>query len=209
MKVFAHRGFWQKPNQKNSIDALKSGILHFDGVETDLRDFKESVVISHDAAKGSEVSINQLFACIQEKDKTWALNIKADGISDKLYQVIQDYDLQNYFTFDMSIPEMYVYKRKKIKFYTSWSDLTPFPVLLEDASGIWLDSFTQIWYNDSSLAKIINLELPVCFVSEDLHHRDIAYQWALIRDVAKSTQIELAICTDKPIEAKRYFCNEN
>lgn len=209
MKIIAHRGFWTDPIQKNSLESLEKGFAAFDGVETDFRDFNGSIVISHDPATKDSITADRLFRSDFGADKIWALNIKADGIGDDLKNALQNFNITNYFTFDMSIPEMFVYRNKKIKFYTSWSDLTPTPLLLNEAAGIWLDSFDRLWYGESDLKRIVDVGLPICFVSEDLHHRETEHQWKLIKKISLSTVSELFICTDKPVEARKYFCYED
>ena len=71
MKIISHRGFWKKASEKNSIHALKKSIEHSFGFETDLRDYKNNLVISHDVAEKE----------LKNSDLLFAWNIKSDGLS--------------------------------------------------------------------------------------------------------------------------------
>ena len=47
MKIIAHRGFWKKPEKQNTLGAFYAAIKKGFGIETDVRDYKGKLVISH------------------------------------------------------------------------------------------------------------------------------------------------------------------
>ena len=208
MKVIAHRGYWKTTDQKNSLLAINAGMEDFDGVETDIRDLKQEIVISHDMPSSNALTLEEVFSVHAQSGKTLALNIKADGLSDELIRLITKYNVRNYFTFDMSIPEMVVYKKKGIKFYTSLSDVSETPILLDGASGIWLDSFKSTWYDEDYLFNLKDYEVPICVVSEELHGRDYINQWKQLSNFENKYNVSLSLCTDFPKVAKEFF-NDN
>ena len=193
------------PEEKNSTLAIERGILNFDGIETDIRDVHKNLAVSHDMPEGRVIFFEKILSDCCDTEKVFAINIKADGLSDSLKRLLEVYNIKNYFTFDMSIPEMVVYRDRGLKFYTSISDICTHPILIESASGIWLDSFEFLWYSENELLKIIDFNLPICVVSEELHGRDHLSQWSLLSRIEQKSNFELSICTDYPSQARDYF----
>ena len=71
------------------------------GVEVDLRDFGEKLVLQHDPFKDGE--------CFEEYLKnynhgTMILNIKSEGIETRVLKLIQQHNIKNYFFLDCSFP---------------------------------------------------------------------------------------------------------
>ena len=91
--------------------AFRSGY----GIETDLRDHGGSIVISHDPpgtdGREPELTFEQFLCLYRDHDATGtlALNVKADGLSDDIKGLLQSFDLDKYFVFDMAIPDMLSY----------------------------------------------------------------------------------------------------
>ena len=55
MQLLAHRGLWNRPEEKNSLQALTASFNLGIGVETDIRDCDGSLVISHDPPRSAEL----------------------------------------------------------------------------------------------------------------------------------------------------------
>ena len=51
MEIIAHRGFWRKKTDQNTIGAFKLALNNHFGIETDIRDQNGQLVISHDIPK--------------------------------------------------------------------------------------------------------------------------------------------------------------
>ena len=54
--IIAHRGYWKNENEKNKKAAFERAFDCGFGVETDLRDIKGEIVISHNMPLGDEIS---------------------------------------------------------------------------------------------------------------------------------------------------------
>lgn len=204
MQIIAHRGFWKCNAEKNSLISSKRAIDSRFGVEIDVRDRLGSLVVSHDPSEQGDVCFSAFADILFSTSVPIAINIKSDGLATLLGEVIVRYKPQSYFAFDMSIPEMYNYSRKGIRFYTHISDLCTKPPCIEYASGIWLDSFKGLWYNGSILKEIVSYGLPICVVSEELHSRSHLYQWEMLREVFPKN-FYWQLCTDKPDQAMEFF----
>jgi hypothetical protein len=103
----------------------------------------------------------------------------------------------------MSIPEMLKYKNIGLKYFTRLSEYEKDPIMIENATGIWLDAFETEWYDEDYLNGLLQNKKDICIVSAELHGRDYTNQWALIKGL--NDQNNLMLCTDKPNEAREYF----
>ncbi|MDF7667515.1 hypothetical protein PT273_06610 [Orbaceae bacterium ESL0727] len=208
MIILSHRGYWQTVEERNTkVAFIRSFDLGF-GTETDLRDSNGQIVISHDMPVGHEMKFDELLQIMDGRNLPLALNIKADGLSDQIKKTLEKYNHSNYFTFDMSIPDMVFQLKTGMKVYSGLSDILSPPVLLSKCVGIWLDCFYSDWYDFSIIDDLIKQHKKVCIVSADLHKRDVSNQWAIIRESHYINSDNLMLCTDFPEKAKEYF-NEN
>ena len=210
MIILAHRGIWNSPAEKNSATAIQHACDAGYGLEFDIRDSGRNLVVSHDIPADRVLPLNEVGATLQSFKSTIAFNIKSDGLTSKLKSFLDLLKIQNYFCFDMSIPETYSYHCKGINFFTHISDIQSNPVLIDSplCKGIWLDSFHSIWYD---LEILLHFQkqycLPFCFVSEDLHGRDNSFQWSLLRKFNKKSGFDNLLCTDLPKQANDFFNN--
>lgn len=198
--IIAHRGFWKQESEKNSQIAFERAFDLGYGVETDLRDIKGNIVVSHNMPCGHEITFESLLQLMNGRNLPLALNIKADGMSKEIKKLLNKYKQTNYFTFDMSIPEMVVQRDEKLIFFTGLSDLIKEPILFDDADGIWLDSFYEDWFDSSIVKNLIARDKKVCIVSPDLHHRKYQEVWEKYKNIEG-----IMICTDYPKEAEVFF----
>lgn len=201
--IIAHRGFWKTEEEKNKKIAFERAFDNGFGIETDLRDICGKIVISHDMPTGSEMAFDELLEILSGRNLTLALNIKADGMAAEVKRLLEKYNHENYFTFDMSIPEMVFQNKLKLKVFTGLSDITPSPVLLEQADGVWLDCFKSDWFGKKEIAALIHQGKKVCIVSPELHKREHRSVWEKYKSI-----YGIMVCTDYPEEAKEFF-NEN
>ena len=59
-KILAHRGFWQSEDEKNTKVAFERAFDNGFGIETDLRDIKGTIVISHNMPTGDEMTFEEV-----------------------------------------------------------------------------------------------------------------------------------------------------
>jgi len=206
MKILCHRGLWQNPEEQNSITSFIRARESGFGIELDVRDRGSQIVIAHDLPNNESVLFSIYLHELNQrihKGQIIAINIKADGLSDEINRLVKEYNLYNYFTFDMSIPEMLRYKTAGLNYFTRLSEYETKPVMLEDAAGIWLDAFDSEWYNENYINKLLEISKQVCIASAELHGRNHIHQWGMIKRL--NDHNNLMLCTDKPNEAREYF----
>lgn len=203
-KILAHRGFWKTENEKNTKIAFERAFDNDFGIETDLRDIKGTIVISHNMPHGNEITFEEVLQLLDGRDLTLALNIKADGQAEEIKRLLEKYNHTNYFTFDMSIPDMVVQHKVGLKVFTGFSDIVPTPILFDKAVGIWLDCFNSDWFGRKEIVELQAKGKKVCIVSPDLHKREYKCVWEKYKNVEG-----IMVCTDYPQEAKEFFNGKN
>jgi glycerophosphoryl diester phosphodiesterase len=209
MQILAHRGWWLKPGEKNSVDALIRAVEGGFGVETDLRDHRGRLVIAHDpptdASPPFRPLLDRIAACAGHQP-TLALNIKADGLQSLVTATLNgDPDWPGW-VFDMSVPETVHYLQGPIAVFVRQSEYEPEPVFYDRADGVWLDAFGSNWYDAQLIRFHLACGKKVALVSPELHGRPHRPLWTLIRELeGRDGWGNLYLCTDRPQEARRFF----
>jgi len=207
MQILAHRGFWEHAEEKNSAAALRRALAEGYGVETDLRDAAQRLVIAHDPAGPGALAAEDFFALYRETQSgaALALNMKADGLRGLLKSLLQREGIKNYFCFDMSVPEMLGYAREGLRFFTRESEFEPAPTLYAEAAGVWVDMFQGDWVQARDVAKHLDAGKQVALVSPELHRRPHLDFWARLRAAGLGANDNLLLCTDYPRAARDFF----
>lgn len=214
MIILAHRGLWEEPAEKNSLEALFRALGEGFGIETDIRDLNGQLVISHDPPLADALPLAAFLDayCRVPVLGPLALNVKADGLQGMLAEALDSRRIgpDCYFVFDMSIPDTLGYLRHQMPCFTRKSEFEPEPAFIDQAGGIWLDCFQEDWINASEILGHVAAGRRVALVSPELHGRDRYNAWAEWRNGYRSLGQggmgdRLMICTDHPREAKAYF----
>lgn len=190
------------------MEAVEESYKNNWGIETDIRDFDTKLVISHDIATSASYSVDKIFSLYHTHkcDGCLALNIKADGLSGLLNEKLQEFAIENYFVFDMSIPETLRYISLGMNVFIRCSEYeTPNEELYNKSAGIWLDAFTEIWYDKNYVHSHLQKGKKIAIVSPELHGRNYTSLWEMIRMNKWHQDEKMLLCTDLPDEAKTYF----
>jgi len=208
LEVLSHRGYWKKITEKNQSAAFERSFSLGFGTETDIRDYKGELVISHDIADDKCITVKEMFEIYNKYDYNLplALNIKADGLQVKLKELLDEYKIENYFVFDMSVPDGLGYLKQDIKAFTRESEYEKIPSFYDEAYGIWLDEFQGHWITQEVIEKHIKNRKQICIVSPDLHKREYKNEWQHYKEIEKELGVNnMMICTDYPEIAKEFF----
>jgi len=212
MQILSHRGFWLSAEEKNSVSAFERSFDQGFGTETDIRDFNGNLVISHDIADKSCIGVPEFLGIYRRGSQNLplALNVKADGLQALLKKTLEEQGIENYFVFDMSVPDMVGYLKAGLKTFTRQSELETPPALYEQASGVWLDEFHSHWIDEDIIVRHISNDKRVCIVSPELHGRKYQYEWNHYRDIDRKLSSDaIMLCTDHPEIAKEFFDAKN
>lgn len=206
MEIISHRGYWLEKNEKNTTLSFERSFSLGFGTETDVRDYNGNLVISHDIPTESSLLIDDFFKIYKTQSySTLALNIKSDGLQSILKSKLREYNIQNYFVFDMSIPDSIGYINNNMKLFSRQSEYEKIPVFYDQAEGIWLDGFNEEWYDLDLITDHIKKGKKVAIVSSELHGRDHMGLWEFIRTSNLDKEEKLILCSDFPELASEYF----
>jgi glycerophosphoryl diester phosphodiesterase len=205
--ILAHRGYWLKPAEHNSLVAFERAFRHGYGAEIDVRDLDGELVVSHDPPRRGALALGAVVEALQASDSTGMLgvNVKADGLQAALAGVLIDLDATRWFAFDMSVPDAVEYLRRGLPTFTRHSDVEREPVLYEAASGVWLDDFGGGWLGEEHVAAHLGRGKSVVVVSPELHGRDHLTAWQQWRRWDAWGKPGLWLCTDHPHDAEEMF----
>jgi hypothetical protein len=207
MLIISHRGFWKEKDEQNTLLSFQRSFENGYGIETDIRDYKGNLVISHDVPDKNAILLSELLHLHKSyQGLKLALNIKSDGLQDRLYSALNKFDTTNYFLFDMSIPDGLEYIEKDLKIFTRQSEYEKFPAYLELSEGVWLDEFHSHWVSNEVITDYLTINKDLCIVSPELHGRDYKNEWSDYKKINfKLGKGELMLCTDFPDSAKNFF----
>ena len=208
--IICHRGFWNNLSDQNSLNSFYKAFKNNFGIETDIRDCNGKILISHDMPTGKEIELyNLLNLYVSNQTKvSLLLNIKSDGLHNKLLEIMKEFPRIDFFCFDMSVPDMKIYANSKIPFLTRLSDYEKDLCFIDEAKGIWLDAFNNDWYNKRTINKLIKMDKLVFIVSSECHNRPYKKCWQRLKKMNLPwSSKKIFLCTDFPKEAHKYFSN--
>jgi hypothetical protein len=210
MNIISHRGYWKTEDEKNQLNSFNRSFKLGFGVETDVRDYRGQLVISHDIPDASSISLDvffELYSTNRNSALTLALNIKSDGLQLKLKNKLIEFGIENYFVFDMSIPESLGYLKKNITIFSRHSEYEPIPSFFSECEGIWLDSFLSRWFDYNLIFDHVEKGKKVAIVSPELHKRNHLQFWEYLKINKLHLSENIMLCTDFPEDANNFFKN--
>jgi hypothetical protein len=190
--ILAHRGEWNEKVAANSATSLENAILHGYGIETDIRDLKTALVISHDPCADQEYDQFERFL---SKDSRIAINIKSDGLLPRIEPLRTLISDSKSFIFDCSFPELLKYRSAGIPHAIRLSEYEK--ELYWEPNYIWLDAFESDWWLDDRPTLNLIEKIPTVVVSPELHRREFAKVWNKVLAL-RSDGLDISVCTDFP-----------
>lgn len=200
MRVIAHRGLWFDTKDKNTIQALIHAVDQGFAIETDVHSYNDKIVISHDPPNHLSPDFRELLEALKESQAFIALNIKQDGLAFRVKELVDEFSLLSMVCFDMSTPQLSLYRELNIPFFSRVSDLEPSPLFFQEAAGLWIDSFSGDYPNMGLIHHYLDAGKLVALVSPELHNLNHVHLWDSLEAIRKHPN--LLICTDFPLEAK-------
>ena len=192
--IFAHRGKWNNQDAPNSELSIRNAIRDGLSVETDIRDLNGEIVISHDPCVGDKY---KRFSEFVDESSRIAINVKSDGLAERLQEYAVPIRASKSFIFDCSFPELLRYKRAGIPHAIRMSEYERELAWVPDY--IWLDCFESDWWLEETSILEVMKETPTIVVSPELHGRKQIEVWQRVIQL-RSEGLDLSVCTDLPTE---------
>jgi len=168
------------------------------GVELDLRDHDDELVLQHDPFIGNRgESFHNYLQSYQHG--LMILNVKSERIEWRVLEAIQDSKVHDYFFLDNSFPMIRQLiakgERKVAVRFSEFEPLESAMILAGEIDWVWVDCFTRMPLDDHSYHQL-QKHFKLCIVSPELHGRSVDE----IADFAESLKpypVD-AICTKRP-----------
>jgi len=172
-----------------------NSIENFDkryGAEIDVRDFGNKLVISHDLPDENSVEFESFLEKIPS-ETFLAINVKSSEIEIDLKEILEKHNIQNYFSFDHSVPSLV--KSIKCNLINAFRLSEYEKEIIPNCNWVWVDCFEKIWYDVDFLKSLKELGLKIALVSPELHGRKSEIK--KLEEIVNSIPVD-AICTDDP-----------
>lgn len=166
------------------------------GVELDLRDYGDQLVLEHDPFTGGQLFEDYLK---EYKHSGIILNIKSERVEEKVLELLKKYNVTNYFFLDSSFPMIYQLNKKydEQNIAIRFSEFEPIEAVLKVSNmvkWVWIDCFTNFPLTPETYKQIKEAGLKICLVSPELqgHSTDMIIE---IKEEIKKNNYEIdAIC---------------
>jgi hypothetical protein len=179
----------------NTIEQLKQTPGEY-GVEMDLRPFGDKIIIHHDAFKEGE-DFEEWLKYYQHA--LLILNTKAEGMEDRILELMEKHKIENYFFLDLSLPFLIKYMKKGVKkIAVRFSEYEPIDFVMGFAGKldwVWIDCFNDLPL-DLATYNLLKEHFKLCIVSPELQGYDIS---RIDEFKLKLANMDIdAVCTKRP-----------
>ena len=157
----------------NTITDLMNTPLNY-GIEVDLRDFNENIILAHDPFTDGVL----LTTFLKFYNHSFIiLNIKSERIEYKVHEIIKLYNIKNYFFLDSTIPMIHnLIKIGEKNIAIRYSEYESIETVLNFANKVnyvWVDCFYDFILNNSIFKILKNNNFLICIVSPELQNREL------------------------------------
>lgn len=188
MEYIAHR--------INTIKELNDVPKSF-GVELDLRDSGDRLILQHDPFSSGE-DFEEYLSCYQHG--TMILNIKSERIESKVLELLKKHSIKEYFFLDSSFPMINLLSQqgetKSALRFSEFEGLDTIFNMKGRCDWVWVDCFTRLPITKEIEIELKSLGFKLCLVSPELQGREkdiLAYKSYLENE----NIVFDAICTKK------------
>lgn len=186
MEFIAHR--------INTIEELKQIKPEY-GVEVDLRDYGERLILQHDPFKDGENFEDYLK---HYNHGTLILNIKSERIEIRVLELLKKYKIDKYWFLDSSFPMIHLLtssgERNIALRFSEFEGIDTILAMSGKVKWVWIDCFSQLPINAANYSLLKKSGFKLCLVSPELQKQDeklVEYK----RYLAKDGIVLDAICT--------------
>lgn len=156
----------------NTINELIN--LHTDsGVEIDLRDNGDRLILAHDPFKDGEDFEDYLK---HYHHGTMILNIKSERIEHRVLELLRKYKIKDYFFLDSSFPMIYLLSKEgennvALRF-SEYEGLDTILNMKNRVKWVWVDCFNKLPITSQSFHLLKSNGFKLCLVSPELQGQD-------------------------------------
>lgn len=188
MKLIQHR--------RNTIAELKETPIEY-GIEVDIRSDAGRLIMHHDPFKDGEDFSEWLAGY---RHGTLILNVKEEGLEDRILQLMNDYKIDDFFFLDQSFPFLIKWSNagmhKSAVRVSEFESVANALLLAGKVDWVWIDCFTRFPLNTHDLRTLKEAGFKLCIVSPELQEHPLEWinEFKLQMD---GVDID-GVCTKKP-----------
>lgn len=170
------------------------------GVEVDIRSNLGKLIIHHDPFENGE-DFNEWIK--HYNHKFLILNVKEEGLEEKLIKKMDEFKIINYFFLDQSFPFIFKYyqfcnKRSAIRL-SEFESITNCKLAQNLCDWVWVDCFNKFILTKSQELKLRQMKYKICIVSPELQGRFERTEIVKIKEKINLKKIKIdAVCTKFP-----------
>ena len=142
------------------------------GVEIDVRDFKDKLILSHDPFKNGE-SLDTFLK--NYNHGTLIINVKSEYIEFEILKLLNKYKIKKYFFLDSSYPVLIKLNNLKYKNFairvSDYESIENIYQFRKNVKCIWLEIFSKINIKKKDIEFIKKNKINICLVSPELHNK--------------------------------------
>jgi hypothetical protein len=192
MKLIAHR--------RNSLADLQATPTNY-GVEVDIRSHGDRLILHHDPFTPGE-SFETWIAAYRHG--TLILNVKEEGLEDRLLACMREHAISDYFFLDQSFPFLVktaaTGERRCAVRVSEFESLDTALTLAGKVDWVWVDCFTRFPLDRAALTRLRDAGFRVCLVSPELQGRADEGEILAIRAAFAQWETEPdAVCAKLPM----------
>jgi hypothetical protein len=179
----------------NSLEQLSNTPKQY-GVELDIRDKYDELIITHDAFENGENWLNYVD---QYKHGLMIANVKTEGIEKRIIADLKMRNISSYFLLDVSLPFLVKlsnagFKNMAIRF-SEYEPIELATKFVNKVNWVWVDCFTQLPLNIDNYSFFKN-NFKICLVSPELQGHSLD-RVAEFKEQLRHLPVD-AVCTKKP-----------
>ncbi|MEO8454622.1 MAG: phosphatidylinositol-specific phospholipase C/glycerophosphodiester phosphodiesterase family protein [Sphingomicrobium sp.] len=191
MEIIAHR--------RNLVSELVATPPHL-GVEVDIRSRGDDLIIHHDPYAAGELLEHWLG---QFRHGLLILNVKEEGLEDRLIELMAAHGIDRFFFLDQSFPFLLrTAGRGERRCAVRVSEFESIETALSFAGRIewvWVDCFTRFPLDASAAKSLVGAGFRLCLVSPELQGRPAESEIPALRRLLEAEGIAAeAVCTKHP-----------
>ncbi|GAA4249247.1 hypothetical protein GBZ26_23910 [Azospirillum formosense] len=190
MKIIRHR--------RNTIDELRATPEEY-GIEVDIRSHGDRLIIHHDAFVDGEDFEAWVAAY---RHGTLILNVKEEGLEDRLLALMERRGIADFFFLDQSFPFLVrTARRGERRCAVRVSEFESVDTALSLAGMIdwvWVDCFTRFPLSGADARRLQEAGLKLCLVSPELQGRGTEGITEMRRILDGEGIMAEAVCTKEP-----------
>jgi hypothetical protein len=186
-------------HRRNTAEQLRETSRHH-GVEVDIRSHGDRLTIHHDAFADGEDFERWLD---DYGHRLLILNVKEEGLEDRLLGLMQARGIADFFVLDQSFPFLVKTARAGEKRcavrVSEFESINTVLSLAGLVSWVWVDCFTRFPISGAEAAKLQSLGFRLCIVSPELQGRPGDQSIPALRSLLAQEGIAAdAVCTKLP-----------